>query len=123
MRILFISSNCIGDAVITCGVLDHLIRIYRDSRITIACGLVAEGVFARMTEELAHVFEPTAQSIRNWVTQWERNAGRGNGGLTTAEREEFSDSGVVPRHPEFPGSALQINNFQIGGVQLQPYSV
>jgi transposase-like protein len=28
----------------------------------------------RTPEELAHEFEPTAQSIRNWVAQWERNA-------------------------------------------------
>ena len=26
----------------------------------------------------------------DWVAQWERNAGRGDGGLTTAEREELS---------------------------------
>ena len=44
----------------------------------------------RTPEELAHEFEPTAQSIRNWVAQWELNAGRGDGGLTTAEREELS---------------------------------
>ncbi len=31
----------------------------------------------RTPEELAHEFEPTAQSIRNWVAQWERNAGHG----------------------------------------------
>ena len=43
----------------------------------------------RTPEELAREFEPTAQSIRNWVAQSERNAGRGNGGLTTAEREEL----------------------------------
>jgi transposase len=34
--------------------------------------------------------EPTAQSIRNWVLRWDRNACRGDGGLTTAEREELS---------------------------------
>ena len=44
----------------------------------------------RSPEELAHEFGPTAQSIRNWVAQWERNAGRGDGGLTTAEREELN---------------------------------
>jgi transposase len=44
----------------------------------------------RTPEALAHEFEPTAQSIRNWVAQWERNAGHGDGGLTTAEREELS---------------------------------
>jgi len=41
-------------------------------------------------EELAREFEPTAQSIRNWLAQSERNAGRGDGGLTTAEREELN---------------------------------
>ena len=44
----------------------------------------------RSPEALAREFEPTAQSIRNWVAQAERNSGRGNGGLTTAEREELS---------------------------------
>src|SRR4029077_13903539 len=44
----------------------------------------------RSPEELAREFEPTAQSIRNWLAQWDRNAGRGDGGLTTAEREELS---------------------------------
>jgi transposase len=44
----------------------------------------------RTPEELATEFEPTAQSIRNWVAQSERNDGRGDGGLTTAEREELN---------------------------------
>jgi transposase len=44
----------------------------------------------RTPEELASEFEPTAQSIRNWVAQSGRNAGRGDGGLTTAEREELN---------------------------------
>ena len=44
----------------------------------------------RTPEELASEFEPTAQSIRNWVAQSERNAGCGDGGLTTAEREELN---------------------------------
>jgi transposase len=44
----------------------------------------------RSPEELAAEFEPTAQSIRNWVAQSARDAGRGDGGLTTAEREELN---------------------------------
>jgi transposase len=44
----------------------------------------------RTPEELACEFEPTAQSIRNWVVQSARDAGRGDGGLTTAEREELN---------------------------------
>ena len=44
----------------------------------------------RTPEELAREFEPTAQSIRNWVSQSEHDASRGNGGLTSAEREELN---------------------------------
>jgi transposase len=44
----------------------------------------------RSPEELAQEFEPTAQSIRNWVGQAECDAGRGGNGLTTAEREELA---------------------------------
>ena len=44
----------------------------------------------RSPEELSREFEPTAQSIRNWVAQSERDAGRGDGGLRTAEREELT---------------------------------
>jgi transposase len=44
----------------------------------------------RSPGELAREFEPTAQSIRNWVAQSARDAGRGDGGVTTAEREELN---------------------------------
>ena len=44
----------------------------------------------RSPEELADEFEPTAQSIRNWVAQAERDAGRRNDGLSSSERDELS---------------------------------
>jgi transposase len=44
----------------------------------------------RSPEELAREFEPTAQSIKNWVAQAARNTGHCDGGLTTTEREELS---------------------------------
>lgn len=43
----------------------------------------------RTPEELAEKFEPTAQSIRNWVAQADRDAGQRADGLTTEEREEL----------------------------------
>ena len=44
----------------------------------------------RSPDELAKEFEPTAQSIRNWVAQAERDAGRRNDGLSSSERDELS---------------------------------
>ena len=48
MRILFITSNRIGDAVLSTGLLDHLLRAHADARFTVACGKVSEGLFVRM---------------------------------------------------------------------------
>jgi transposase len=44
----------------------------------------------RSPESLAKEFEPTAQAIRNWVAQAERDAGRRDDGVTTAERGEIN---------------------------------
>lgn len=43
----------------------------------------------RNPEELAREFEPSAQTIRNWVNQADRDEGRRDDGLTSAEREEL----------------------------------
>ena len=43
----------------------------------------------RSPEELSREFEPTAQAIRNWVVQGERDEGRRGDGPSTAEREEL----------------------------------
>ena len=48
----------------------------------------------RSPEELGRVFEPTAQSIKNWVAQAERDAGRGDGGLSLISTN-VPHSGVV----------------------------
>jgi heptosyltransferase-3 len=70
MRILVISSNRIGDAVITCGVLDGLIRTYPASRITIACGPVAEGVFARMPNRERTILVEKRPFDLHWLKLW-----------------------------------------------------
>ena len=43
----------------------------------------------RTPEELAREFECSAQAIRNWVRQADRDEGRREDGLTSAEREEL----------------------------------
>ncbi len=51
--------------------------------------LVALVRAGRTPEELAREFEPSAQAIRNWVAQAERDEGTRDEGLTTSERDEL----------------------------------
>ena len=46
--------------------------------------------FGRTPESLSREFEPSAQSIRNWVAAVEREEGRGADGLGRVEREELA---------------------------------
>ena len=48
--------------------------------------LVRDG---RTPQELSRQFEPSAQAIRNWIAQADRDEGRRQDGLTTTEREEL----------------------------------
>ena len=43
----------------------------------------------RSPAELAEQFEPSEQCIRNWVKQADRDGGKRQDGLTTAEKEEL----------------------------------
>ncbi len=43
----------------------------------------------RSPESLSKEYEPSAQAIRNWVTQADRDEGRRADGLTSIEREEL----------------------------------
>ncbi len=44
----------------------------------------------RSPEELSKEFEPTAQTIRNWVNQADRDEGQSEGGLTRSEHQELA---------------------------------
>jgi transposase len=44
----------------------------------------------RTAEELSKEFEPTAQCIRNWIKQDERDRGKRQDGLTSEERAELA---------------------------------
>lgn len=41
-------------------------------------------------EELGRQYEPSAQTIRNWVAQAERDGGRRDDGATTEEKQELA---------------------------------
>ncbi len=70
MRILFITATRIGDSVLSTGLLDHLARANPAARFTIACGPVAEGVFARMPALQRILVVDKRRYDRHWLTLW-----------------------------------------------------
>jgi heptosyltransferase III len=76
MRILFVTSNRVGDAVLSTGLLDHLIRAHPEARITVACGPYAEGVFARMPNRERTIILRKRRWNAHWLELWAWAAGR-----------------------------------------------
>ena len=70
MKILFVTSNRLGDAVLSTGLLDHLIRACPDAAITVVCGPVAEGVFARMPNRARTIVLRKQSWGRHWLPLW-----------------------------------------------------
>jgi len=74
MRVLFVSSTRIGDAVLSTGLLDHLLRHHPEARFTVACGPVAEGVFARMPRHDETIVLRKRTLSLHWLDLWRRVA-------------------------------------------------
>lgn len=75
MRILFVTSNRLGDAVLSTGLLDHLIRAHPGARFTVVCGQVAAGLFAHMPGlERIIVLEKRPWSL-HWFPLWAKVVG------------------------------------------------
>ena len=72
MRILFISATRIGDAVLSTGLLDHLIRTWPQAKIVVACGPVAEGVFARMPNRAWTILLTKRRLRLHWLELWQQ---------------------------------------------------
>ena len=76
MRILFISSTRVGDAVLSTGLLAHLIDSHPGAKITVACGPAAADLFAAVPGlERIIVLEKMVMSL-HWARLWALCAGR-----------------------------------------------
>lgn len=73
-RILFITSNRLGDAVLSTGVLAHMLERYPGARVTVVCGPVPAGLFKGVPglEEII-VLNKRRYSL-HWWKMWRRCA-------------------------------------------------
>ena len=74
MRTLFITSTSLGDAVISTGLLDHLLRAHPDARVTVACGHAVTGLFEAMPRLDAIIAIRKRKLDLHWAILWSRIA-------------------------------------------------
>jgi len=76
MRILFISSTRVGDAVLSTGLLNKVLVDHPGARVTIACGPAAAGLFTHVPglEQLI-VLDKMVFSF-HWLNMWARTVGK-----------------------------------------------
>ena len=74
-RILFITSNRLGDAVLSTGILNHLWQHEPDAKVTIACGHLPSSLFAGypLLDDLIP-FRKEKHSL-HWIKLWRKVAG------------------------------------------------
>jgi ADP-heptose:LPS heptosyltransferase len=70
MKVLFITATRIGDAVLSTGLLDHLIHQHPEARFTVACGPDAAPLFAEMPQLERLIPMPKERWSMHWVRLW-----------------------------------------------------
>lgn len=76
MRILFVTSTRIGDAVLSTGVLSYLLQQYPDARFTIACGAPAAPLFASVPNLDSLIVVRKRRMHLHWILLWAQCVGR-----------------------------------------------
>lgn len=72
MRLLFITSNRIGDAILSTGLLDWLTRRYPGIRVTVACGPAAAGIFEAVPGLERIIPMPKQPFAGHWFDLWKK---------------------------------------------------
>ncbi len=72
MNVLFVTSNRIGDAMLTTGVLAHLADTMPSARFTVACGPLAAPLFAALPRRAATIELRKGPAKLHWVALWAR---------------------------------------------------
>ena len=76
MRILFITHTRIGDAVMSTGILRHLVETYPAARFTIVCGPLAAPLFAAVPRCERVIVMTKRRYDAHWFTLWKQLRGR-----------------------------------------------
>lgn len=134
MKVLFITSSRIGDAVLSTGLLDYIVRTYPGAQITVACGPLAASLFEGLPGLVQII--PLKKRKRNghwvdlwkavWPTRWDivvdlRNSAVSR--LIRARRRYIFSSAIDPRAHKVEQNAGVMKLAQVPAPRLWPSGV
>lgn len=70
--LLFITSSCLGDAVLTTGLLSHLIKKHPGIHVTVACGAIPAPLFEGVPHLKQCLSIQRASFSRHWFSLWRK---------------------------------------------------
>jgi len=76
LNLLFVTSTRIGDAVLSTGLLDHLIARHPGLRVTVACGVAAAPLFAALPGLARIVPMDKRPVLGHWIRLWLASVGQ-----------------------------------------------
>lgn len=74
-RILFITSSRLGDAVLSTGLVDYLLKTYPEAKLTIACGGLATSLFEGTPNIERIITMKKRKRAGHWVDLWKQTIG------------------------------------------------
>lgn len=86
MKVLFITSSRIGDAVLSTGLLDHIVRLHEGARITVVCGPLAASLFEGVPGLERVISLVKRRHNAHWIALW-REVVRGRWDLVVDLRD------------------------------------
>lgn len=76
MDVLFITSSRLGDAVLSAGLVDHIVHSNPGARITIVCGGLAAPLFEGVPGREQTIILKKQKYNRHWIDLWKQVSGR-----------------------------------------------
>ena len=70
MKILFVAPRMIGDVVMSSGVLDHLVRMHPDARVTVVAAPEAASLFAALPGRERTIVQRKRADHLHWAVLW-----------------------------------------------------
>lgn len=75
MKVLFITSSRIGDAVLSTGLLHHIAETHPDAKVTVVCGPLAVSLFEGYPKLERIIPLKKQKNNKHWVELWKQVAG------------------------------------------------